>query len=306
MKSTKFIFSTLNLSREYLESIFSLASKIEQNPENYLNKCNGKILAILFFEPSTRTMLSFESAMLRLGGSILGFASGKTSSSAKGETIADTLRMINGYADIAVIRHYLEGVGEIAKKYSSIPVISGGTGTQAHPTQAMLDLYTIKKAFGKIDGLKIALMGDLKYGRTIPSLLYGLAKYDDVTLYLISPKELKIRSHVRQRLNGFNLKFYEIDDISQIIDELDVLYVTRIQKERFPDQLDYERLKSSYKISTETLNNVKDSFILLHPLPRVDEITPEVDSLPCAKYFEQAKNGVFVRMALILNLLGVE
>ncbi|UJG43359.1 MAG: aspartate carbamoyltransferase [Candidatus Heimdallarchaeum endolithica] len=306
MKSTKFIFTTLNLSKEFLESIFTLASKIEQNLENYSDKCKGKILATLFFEPSTRTMLSFESAMLRLGGSILGFSSAKTSSLAKGETIADTLRMINGYADIAVIRHFLEGVGEIAKKYSSIPVISGGTGTQAHPTQAMLDLYTIKNAFGTIDGLKVALMGDLKYGRTIPSLLYGLAKYENVTVYLVSPKELKIRNHVRQRLKDFNLKFYEIDDVSQIIDELDVLYVTRIQKERFPDQLDYERLKSSYKISPSTLKDTKKSFILLHPLPRVDEITPEVDDLGCAKYFEQAKNGVYVRMAIILKLLGVE
>ncbi len=306
MNTPRHIFSTRSISKEFVESIFNLASKIERQPEKYNEKCKGKILATMFFEPSTRTMLSFESAMLKLGGEILGFASGKISSSTKGETIADTIRMINGYADIAVIRHYLEGVGEIAKRFATIPMISGGTGTQEHPTQALLDIYTLKKEFGSIDNLSIGLMGDLKYGRTIPSLLYGLAKYQNIKIKLIAPPDLMIRDNIKRRLQDMNIKFEVHDNVADVINELDALYVTRIQKERFPDQLDYERLKSSYHVTPELLENVKDHFIILHPLPRVDEIAPEVDSLKYARYFDQAKNGVWVRMAIILKLLGLD
>ncbi|MHA1399297.1 MAG: aspartate carbamoyltransferase [Candidatus Heimdallarchaeaceae archaeon] len=306
MKTPMHIFSTRIISKDFVESIFELAQKIETHPEDYAQKCKGKILATLFFEPSTRTMLSFESAMLRLGGQILGFASGKTSSSVKGETLADTIRMINGYADIAVIRHYLEGIGEIAKNFATIPMISAGTGTQEHPTQGLLDLYTLKKEFGTLDNLTIGLMGDLKYGRTIPSLLYGLAKYKNVKIRLIAPPDLRMRENIRHRLIDMKIDFIETQKLSDVINELDALYVTRIQKERFPDQLDYERLKHSYKITPETVENTKSNFVILHPLPRVGEIDSEVDKLKCARYFEQAKNGVWVRMALIMKLLGVD
>ncbi len=300
------IFFIKELLRTELEEIFELAEKIENSPENYAEKCKGKILATLFFETSTRTRLSFESAMLRLGGQILGFSSEESTSSKKGESVSDTIRMINGYADIAVIRHYLEGVREVVKEYATIPMISGGTGTQAHPTQGMLDLYTIRKHFKKLDGLNVGIMGDLKYGRTIPSILYGLSKFNDIKFYLIAPTDLQIRTNVEIRLKNMNVNYEMIEHVSDVIDKLDVLYVTRLQKERFFDPLDYERLKGSYKITKELLKDVKDDFIILHPLPRVDEIAYEVDQLKCAKYFEQAKNGVWVRMALILKLLGVE
>ena len=297
------LFSILSTSKEDIEDILNLAGKIEDNPLKFSTHAQNKILATLFFEPSTRSRLSFESAMLRLGGKVLGFSSAKTTSVAKGESVSDTIRMINGYADIAVIRHYLEGIEEVAKQFATIPFVSGGTGTQEHPTQALLDIYTIKKELGHIDGIRIGLMGDLQYGRTIPSLLYGLAKYNNITINLIAPDPLKIRKGVEYRLEEMNVKFSQHDNVKEVINELDVLYVTRIQKERFPDPMDYERLKGSYKITAELLENVKDHFIILHPLPRTTEIAYEVDKLPCAKYFVQAKNGVWVRMAIILKLL---
>lgn len=299
----KHLFSILATSKEDIEDILSLAKKIEEKPDEYSKSAENKILATLFFEPSTRTRLSFESAMLRLGGKILGFSSAKTTSAAKGESVSDTIRMINGYADIAVIRHFLEGIEQVAEKFATIPFISGGTGTQEHPTQALLDLYTIKKELGTIDNITVGLMGDLQYGRTIPSLLYGLAKYDNVKIKLIAPDALKLRKGVLYRLKEMSVKFSQHTSIRDVIDELDVLYVTRIQKERFPDPTDYEKVKGSYRITTELLKDVKENFILLHPLPRVTEIDYEVDTLPCAKYFSQAKNGVWVRMAIILKLL---
>jgi len=241
--------------------------------------------------------------MHRLGGDVIGFATSKTSSAMKGETIADTIRMINGYADIAVIRHYIEGIGEVVKKFATIPFISGGTGAQEHPTQALLDLYTIKKEFGEIKDLTIGLMGDLKYGRTIPSLLYSLAKFDNIHIWLISPEELKIRQGVEIRLKELGLKYTIVEDYKEPLPELDVLYVTRIQKERFPDPLDYERLKGSYRLTVESLKEAKDELIVMHPLPRVDEIASEVDETKHARYFQQAKNGVWVRMALLYSML---
>ncbi|MHA1816097.1 MAG: aspartate carbamoyltransferase, partial [Candidatus Heimdallarchaeaceae archaeon] len=292
--------------KDFVEQIFSLASKIEANPNQFADKCKGKILATLFFEPSTRTRLSFESAMLRLGGQILGFTNAKVSSAVKGESIADTLRMINHYSDIAVIRHYIEGVGEIATNFASIPVISGGTGSQEHPTQALLDLYSIKKEFKEIDNLKIGVMGDLLYGRTIPSLLFALAKYDNIELHLIAPPALRLRKNVALRLKENGFKYNTEENLKDIISELDILYMTRIQKERFPDPVDYERLKGVYQISTADIKNAKDRFIILHPLPRVDEIDYEIDKTKHSRYFEQALNGVWVRMALILKYLGLD
>ena len=292
------------MSKNQMEDIFDLASSIENEPILFADKCKGKILACLFFEPSTRTRLSFESAMLRLGGQILGFSSAKVSSAAKGESIADTFRMINHYAHIAVIRHFIEGVGEIAKEFATIPMISGGTGTQEHPTQALLDLYTIRKELGKIDDLKIGIMGDLLYGRTIPSLLFGLSKYENVKVHLISPPALQIRKNVQLRLEENGIDFKVTENLKEVIDELDVLYVTRLQKERFPDPTDYEKLKGAYEIRKFDLRKAKDNLIILHPLPRVTEIPFELDQMKHAKYFDQAKNGVWVRMALILKFLG--
>ena len=299
------LFSTRTISKEFVEHIFSLALDIEANPVKYAEKCKGKILAALFFEPSTRTRLSFESAMLRLGGQILGFTSARVSSAVKGESIADTLRMINHYADIAVIRHFIEGVGEIAKNFASIPVISGGTGTQEHPTQALLDLYTIRKEFDRIDNLSIGIMGDLLYGRTIPSLLFGLSKYENVDLHLISPPALRLRNNVDLRLKEKGIKYNTEENVKDIINDLDVLYMTRIQKERFPDPVDYERLKGVYQITPNDIRNAKEHFIIMHPLPRVDEIDYSIDNTKHSRYFEQAQNGVWVRMALILNFLGL-
>jgi len=302
----KHLFSTRTISKDFVEQIFSLASKIEANPDQFADKCKGKILATLFFEPSTRTRLSFESAMLRLGGQFLGFTSAKVSSAVKGESIADTLRMINHYSDIAVIRHYIEGVGEIAQNFASIPVISGGTGSQEHPTQALLDLYSIKKEFKEIDNLSIGVMGDLLYGRTIPSLLFGLAKYDNINLHLIAPPALQLRKNVSLRLKENGFKYNTEENLRDIISDLDILYITRIQKERFPDPVDYERLKGVYQISAEDIKNAKDRFIILHPLPRVDEIDYTIDKTKHSRYFEQAHNGVWIRMALILIYLGID
>ena len=297
------LFSIRDISKDFMETVFSLASSIEKNPLEFADKGKGKILATMFFEPSTRTRLSFESAMLRLGGQVLGFTSAKESSAVKGESIADTIRTVNGYAHIAVIRHYIEGVGEIASKFAEIPIISGGTGTQEHPTQALLDLYTIMKEFGKISDLNIGIMGDLLYGRTVPSLLFGLSKYENINIHLISPPALRIRKNISLRLDEMGVQYYETENFKEIIEEVDVLYITRIQKERFPDPTDYERLKGVYHISPEDLKNSKEHLILMHPLPRVDEIEYDVDKLQSSRYFDQAKNGVYIRMALILKYL---
>jgi aspartate carbamoyltransferase catalytic subunit len=300
------LFTVRAISKEDILEIFSLASKIEKNPLDFANSCKGRIMASLFFEPSTRTRLSFESAMLRLGGQILGFTTAKVSSAAKGESIADTIRMINHYAHFSVIRHFMEGVGEIAKEFATIPMISGGTGTQEHPTQALLDLYTIHKEFGEIKNLNIGIMGDLLYGRTIPSLLFALSKFDNIKVHLISPPSLRIRDNVKLRIDESNLNYNVTDNVKEIIDELDVLYVTRIQKERFPDPADYERLKGGYKIAAADLTHAKENLIIMHPLPRVTEISYDIDKLKHEKYFDQAQNGVWVRMALILRHLGLD
>ncbi len=296
------IVSIKDIDKETILDIIQYAAKIEANPEVYAEKQKGKILSTIFFEPSTRTRLSFESAMLRLGGKVIGIADPKTSSLKKGESISDTIRMAAAYSDIIVMRHFLEGSGRVAAEYSSVPVVSGGTGIQEHPTQALLDLYTIYKEFGRIDNLTIGLLGDLRYGRTIPSLLYAFAKFNNVKIYLYSPQQLRARMTVLSDVED-KLEYRVEDNLEDTIDQLDVLYVTRVQKERFPDEQAYERVKGSFIISPDTLKNAKENMIVMHPLPRVGEIEYDVDDLPQARYFQQAKNGVWTRMSILDKLL---
>ncbi|MDH5402060.1 MAG: aspartate carbamoyltransferase [Candidatus Heimdallarchaeota archaeon] len=303
MQKFQHLVSIKDITKEQIDAILDKALQIENDPKAFANSCEGKILANIFFEPSTRTRLSFESAMLRLGGKVLGFADPATSSVKKGESIADTIRMAAAYSDIIVMRHFLEGSGRVASEYSSVPVISGGTGIQEHPTQALLDIYTIKKEFNKIDGLTIGLLGDLRFGRTIPSLLYAFSKYKDIKIKLYSPPQLKARMTVLTDIEG-KLSYQVEESLSDTIDTLDVLYVTRVQKERFPDEATYERVKGSYIINTDLIKKAKQNMIIMHPLPRVGEIDYKVDQLPQARYFQQAKNGVWVRMALLYMMLG--
>jgi len=262
----------------------------------------GKILATLFFEPSTRTRLSFETAMLKLGGNYIGFAEPDIASVRKGESLADTIRTVENYADIIALRHSLEGSAKLAAEFSKVPVINGGSGAQEHPTQALIDLYTMRKEKGKIDGLKVALVGDLRYGRTVHSLAYALALYD-VELFLVSPESLRMRKDVLDTINS-KIPVTEASNLDEIMPKVDVLYVTRIQKERFPDPTEYAKVKGTYRVDLKTLENAKKDLIILHPLPRIDEIASEVDATPQAKYFQQVWNGVVVRMALLALVLG--
>ena len=271
---------------------------MEQHPEKYSDRAKGKILATLFFEPSTRTRLSFESAMFRLGGNVLGFSSPKGTSVEKGESLADTIRMAQAYADVIVLRHYVEGSARVAAMISRVPVISGGTGSQEHPTQAILDMYTIWKSFNRLSGLKVAIVGDLRYGRTVPSLSYALAKYPGNKIYFVAPKQLRVRKEVLYDLEG-KIEWEEKEDLEEVIGEVDVAYITRVQKERFPDPQDYVKVKDAYIITPDLIEQSKKDFILLHPLPRVGEIVYDVDEMPQAKYFDQARNGVFARMAIL-------
>jgi aspartate carbamoyltransferase catalytic subunit len=262
----------------------------------------GKILATLFYEPSTRTRLSFETAMLKLGGGNIGFAGPDVTSVHKGENLADTIRTIENYADIMALRHSLEGAAKMASEFSKVPIINGGTGAQEHPTQAFTDLYTMHKEKGKIDGLKVALVGDLRYGRTVHSLAYALALYN-IELYLVSPEALRMRKDVLQTIKN-KISVSEYANLDDVIPQIDVLYVTRIQKERFPDAAEYAKVKGVYRIDLKTLKNAKKDMIILHPLPRVGEIAAEVDGTPQAKYFQQVWNGIVVRMALLALVLG--
>jgi len=262
----------------------------------------GKILATLFFEPSTRTRLSFEAAMLKLGGSTIGFADAEIASVRKGENLADTVRTVENYADIIALRHPLEGAAKLAAEFSKVPILNAGTGAEEHPTQAFMDLYTMQKEKGKIDGLKIALVGDLRYGRTVHSLAYALSLYN-IELYLISPESLRMRHEVIRAIKN-KIPIIEDTNLEKIIPQIDVLYVTRIQKERFPDLAEYAKVKGIYKIDLKTLKSAKKDMIILHPLPRVDEIDAEVDSEPQARYFQQVWNGIVVRMALLALVLG--
>ncbi len=293
------VISTRDFTRDDLELLFYTTDKI-RNMQDRASICKGKILCSLFFEPSTRTRLSFESAMISLGGSNIGFASPRVSSIEKGESMIDTIRVVDNYADVIVIRHRLDGAARLAAEVASKPVINAGSGSEEHPTQAMLDVYTILKEKGRVDGLSIGIVGDLKYSRTVYSLLYALALYD-VDIHLIAPELLKIR---HESLHGINIKIREHYMLDDIISRLDVIYVTRIQKERFPDKQEYERVKQSYLIDRRLLEKAKRDAIILHPLPRVDEVTYDVDDDPRARYFKQASYGKDVRAALLALILN--
>ncbi|AMM53777.1 aspartate carbamoyltransferase [Pyrococcus kukulkanii] len=300
------VISIRDFSKEDIEFVLLTAERLERElkEKGHLEYAKGKILATLFFEPSTRTRLSFESAMHRLGGSVIGFAEASTSSVKKGESLRDTIKTVEQYSDVIVIRHPKEGAARLAAEVAEIPVINAGDGSNQHPTQTLLDLYTIKKEFGRIDGLKIGLLGDLKYGRTVHSLAEALAFYD-IELYLISPEMLRMPKHIVEELKERGVKVYETSDLEAVIGELDVLYVTRIQRERFPDEQEYLKVKGSYQVNCKVLEKAKEELRVMHPLPRVDEIHPEVDKTKHAIYFRQVFNGVPVRMALLGLVLGV-
>ena len=297
------IISIEDFSRQEINHILDVSQTMEPLASKGSDMLKGKILATLFFEPSTRTRLSFEAAMLKLGGGNIGFADAEiTSSVKKGENLADTVRTVENYADVIALRHGLEGAAKLAADFSKVPIINAGTGAEEHPTQALTDLYTIRKEKGKIDGLKVALMGDLRYGRTVHSLALALALYN-VELYLVSPESLRLRKDVLETVKG-KIPVTQDANLEAILPQLDVLYVTRIQKERFPDIAEYAKVKGAYKIDLKTLKTAKKDMIILHPLPRVDEIAPEVDNTPQARYFQQVWNGIVVRMALLSLVLG--
>jgi aspartate carbamoyltransferase catalytic subunit len=296
------IISIRDFSREEIDYILKVARAMEPLAQKGSDMLRGKILATLFFEPSTRTRLSFEAAMHKLGGSTIGFAEAEIASVRKGENLADTVRTVENYADVIAIRHPLEGAARLAAEFAKVPIINGGSGAEEHPTQALLDLYTIMKEKGRIDGLKIALVGDLRYGRTVHSLAYALSYYN-VELYLVSPETLRMRREVLEEIRE-KIPVTEESDIKKVVPLLDVLYVTRIQKERFPDPAEYIKVKGSYKIDLETLSMAKKDLIVMHPLPRVDEIAAEVDGTTHARYFQQVWNGIVTRMALLALILG--
>jgi len=294
------ILSARDFTREEIDFIIEIGKKMANN--KYSKLLDDKIMATLFFEPSTRTRLSFESAMLRLGGKVIGFQSRDVSSVKKGESIADTIRTVENYSDIIVIRHPLEGVARMAAKFSSIPIINGGSGSAEHPTQALLDLFTIKEECGTIDGLNIGLCGDLKYGRTVHSLAYLFSNYN-INLYLISPASLKMRFRITDWLYDKKMKFKETEKFKEILPILDILYMTRIQEERFLEAEEYEKVKDVYVLTKKDLDNTKENFRLMHPLPRVGEISPDIDKSPKAIYFKQMKYGLYLRMALLAIVL---
>ena len=296
------IISIEDFSQAEINHILDVTKTMEPFAKTGSDILKGKILATLFFEPSTRTRLSFETAMLKLGGNYIGFAEPDITSARKGENLADTIRTVENYADVIALRHSLEGSAKMAAEFSKVPIINGGTGAQEHPTQALIDLYTMRKEKGKIDGLKVALVGDLRYGRTVHSLAYALALYN-VELYLVSPESLRMSKDVLETIKN-KIPVTENANLETIISQIDVLYITRIQKERFPDIAEYAKVKGAYKIDLKTLKGAKKDMIILHPLPRVDEIAPEVDMTPQAKYFQQVWNGIVVRMALLSLVLG--
>ncbi|MBS7306358.1 MAG: aspartate carbamoyltransferase [Lachnospiraceae bacterium] len=298
------LMSPLDFSVEELDKLLDLANDIEANPKKYSHVCDEKILATCFYEPSTRTRLSFESAMMRLGGKVLGFASADSSSAAKGESVSDTIRVISCYADICAMRHPKEGAPMVAMSKSRIPIINAGDGGHQHPTQTLTDLLTIKSLKGRLNNLTIGLCGDLKFGRTVHSLISALIRYTGIKFVFISPDELKIPDYIREDvLIKNNIEFKEVVKLDDVMPELDLLYMTRVQRERFFNEEDYVRLKDFYILTKEKMALAKDDCLILHPLPRVNEISVEVDDDPRAAYFKQAQYGVYVRMALILTLL---
>lgn len=300
------LISPLDFSVEELDKLIHLAYDIKDNPAKYAHACDGRILATCFYEPSTRTRLSFESAMLRLGGKTLGFASADSSSASKGESVSDTISVISGYADICAMRHPKEGAPLVASTHATIPVINAGDGGHQHPTQTLTDLLTIHSLNGEIKNLTIGLCGDLKFGRTVHSLITALVRYENIKFILISPEELKVPSYIRQLLIDKNIPFEEVVTLDDSMSELDILYMTRVQRERFFNEEDYLRMKDFYILDKAKMNLAKDNMLVLHPLPRVNEISVEVDKDPRAAYFKQAKYGVYIRMALILTLLEIE
>ena len=300
------LMSPLDFTREELEQLMDLADDIKNHPDKYSEKCHGKKLATCFYEPSTRTRLSFEAAMLNLGGSVLGFSSADSSSAAKGESVSDTIRIISSYADICAMRHPKEGAPLVASQRSLIPVINAGDGGHQHPTQTLTDLFTIRSLRGEIKDLTIGLCGDLKFGRTVHSLINALVRYPGIKFVLISPEELRVPEYIREDVlekNGYEYK--EVDTLDDVMGELDILYMTRVQRERFFNEEDYIRLKDFFILTPEKMNLAKKDMMVLHPLPRVNEIAVDVDDDPRAMYFTQAKYGVFIRMALILTLLEI-
>ena len=303
----KHLLSPLDLSVDELDELLNLASDIAANPAKYSECCHGKKLATLFYEPSTRTRLSFETAMLNLGGSVIGFSSADSSSASKGESVSDTIRVISCFADICALRHPKEGAPLVASMHSSIPVINAGDGGHQHPTQTLADLMTIKELKGGFDNLTIGLCGDLKFGRTVHSLIESLVRYNNVKFVLISPKELQVPSYIRNDvLMASGNEFEEVERLEDAIPKLDILYMTRVQKERFFNEEEYMRMKDYYILDKAKMELAKDDMIVLHPLPRVNEISVEVDDDPRACYFKQVKYGMYMRMALILKLLEVK
>lgn len=301
------LMSPLDFSVEELDRLLDLANDIERDPKKYAHTCDDKRLATLFYEPSTRTRLSFEAAMMNLGGKVLGFSSADSSSAAKGESVADTARVTSCYADIIAMRHPKEGAPLVASMASAIPVINAGDGGHQHPTQTLTDLLTIRSLKGHFDNLTIGLCGDLKFGRTVHSLIEALIRYPNVTFVLISPEELRVPSYIREDvLNRNHISYKEVERLEDAMAELDILYMTRVQKERFFNEEDYVRMKDFYILDTQKMELAKQDMFVLHPLPRVNEIAVEVDKDPRAAYFRQAQYGVYVRMALILTLLEVE
>ncbi len=295
-----------NFTDKEIQDVLDLAERIAMNPEMYSHVADGKKLATLFYEPSTRTRLSFEAAMLSLGGKTLGFSSAEQSSATKGETVADTIRVVGCYADIIAMRHPKEGAPLLASMYAKVPVINAGDGGHNHPTQTMIDLMTIRSRKGKLDHLKIGFCGDLKFGRTVHSLTKALMRYEGNEFWFISPEELRIPEYLEKMLQRQNISYHECDNLENVLSELDVLYMTRVQKERFFNEEDYIRLKDRYILTEEKLSLAKKDMPVLHPLPRVNEIACEVDNDPRAAYFEQVQNGLYIRMALIIVLLGLK
>jgi aspartate carbamoyltransferase catalytic subunit len=299
------VIESQQFTRSFLEDLLSRAEEIKAEPHRFSGRLNGRVMAALFYEPSTRTRLSFEAAMLRLGGQTMGTDNAREfSSAAKGETLEDTIRIVSGYADVIVLRHYEEGAAKRAASVSSVPVINAGDGPGQHPTQALLDLYTIRDELGRIDGLNIAMVGDLANGRTVRSLTYLLSKFRQIKIWFVAPPQVAMRDDLKAHLDEHHIPWVENEDLDAVLPEVDVVYQTRIQKERFADPAQYEALKGIYRIDNHALALMRKYAIVMHPLPRVDEIAPEVDADPRAAYFRQARNGLHIRMALLDRLLA--
>ncbi|GAB1371943.1 aspartate carbamoyltransferase [Candidatus Kapaibacterium sp.] len=299
----KSLISINDYSKEEQISILELAAHFEQNPIQKI--LDGYVVATLFFEPSTRTRLSFESAVNRLGGKVIGFSDSSSSSVKKGESLKDTILTVSNYSDLIVMRNPVEGSARYASEVSKVPVINAGDGSNQHPTQTLLDLYTIRQTQKTLDNLHVAFVGDLKYGRTVHSLVQALCNYN-TTFYFISPNELKLPSYIKMNIKNSNLKYYQLTDMAEVMSNIDILYMTRVQRERFSDPLEYERVKDAYILKRDMLTDIKENMKILHPLPRVNEISEDVDDTPQAYYFQQALNGVFVRQALITSILGIK